>query len=78
MGRIDEAIQVRKSEQIPILNQLSSAYDLLFAQEGLALLLLERRQPGDREQAAELLSQALEAAQLLRLPAADRIRAVLE
>lgn len=78
LGRIDEAIQVRKSEQIPILNQLGSAYDLLFAQEGLALLLLERRQPGDRKQALELLSQALEAAQHLRLPVADRIRAVLE
>ncbi|HKV10991.1 MAG TPA: protein kinase [Thermoanaerobaculia bacterium] len=78
LGRIDEAIQIRKSEQIPRLNQLGSAYDLLFAQEGLALLLLERQQAGDRKQAAELLSQALEAARRLRLPVADRIRSVLE
>lgn len=77
LGRIDEAIQVRQSEQIPILDQLGSAYDLIFAQEGLALLLLDRRQPGDRKRAAELLSSALEAAQRLQLPVAERIRSAL-
>jgi len=78
LGRIDEAIRVRRSEQIPILDQLGSTYDLIFAQEGLAQLLLERRQPDDRKQAAELLSQALEAAQDLQLPVADRIRSILD
>lgn len=77
LGRIEEAIEVRQSEQIPILDQLGSAYDLIFAQEGLAMLILERRQPGDQEQAAKLLSHSLEAAQRLQLPVADRIRSVL-
>lgn len=75
LGRIDEAIQVRKSEQIPILLELGSDYDLIFAQEGLASLVLER---GERQEAAELLFDALEAAQRLRLPVADRIRSVLD
>jgi tetratricopeptide (TPR) repeat protein/predicted Ser/Thr protein kinase len=78
LGRIDEAIRVRSSEQIPILLQLGSAYDLLFAQEGLASLVLERGRPGDREEAAGLLRQALDTAERLRLPVADRIRSALE
>jgi serine/threonine protein kinase/tetratricopeptide (TPR) repeat protein len=78
LGRIDEAIQVRKSEQIPILLQLGSVYDLIFAQEGLASLILERGQPGDREEAAGLLLDALESAERLRLPVAGRIRSALE
>ncbi|HYG63228.1 MAG TPA: hypothetical protein VEL74_11655 [Thermoanaerobaculia bacterium] len=78
LGEIDEAIRVRQAEQLPLLERLGSGYDLLFAREGLALLLLERRQPGDLEQAAALLRQALDAAGRLRLPEADRIRALLD
>jgi hypothetical protein len=78
LGRVDEAIRVRESEQLPILEQLGSAYDLSPAQESLGLLYLQRRQPGDRERAAGLLHLALETAERLRLPGADRIRSLLE
>jgi len=77
LGQIDEAVQTRQAEQIPILQRLGSPYDLVFAKESLALLYLERREPGDREEAGELLCRALEFADRLRLPAADRIRSLL-
>ena len=77
LGRIDEAIQTRRSEQIPIFQRLGSIYDLVFAQESLALLYLERQEPEDREEAGELLRRSLESAERLKFPAADRIRALL-
>jgi serine/threonine protein kinase/tetratricopeptide (TPR) repeat protein len=77
LRRIDEAIRARRSEQIPILQRLGSPYDLVFAQKSLALLCLERREPGDQEEAGELLRRALEYADRLRLPVADDIRSLL-
>ena len=77
LGRLDEAIQTRQTEQIPILQRLGSIYDLVFAQESLALLYLERQEPEDREEAGELLRRSLESAERLKLPAADRIRSHL-
>jgi serine/threonine protein kinase/tetratricopeptide (TPR) repeat protein len=78
LGRTDEAIRVRETEQLPILEKLGSAYDLSLAQEGLALLYLERRLPGDRERAAALLRLALDGAEQLSLPSAERLRARIE
>lgn len=77
LGQIEEAIQTRQTEQIPILQRLGSIYDLVFAQESLALLYLERQEPEDREEAGELLRRSLESAERLKLPAADRIRSHL-
>jgi serine/threonine protein kinase/tetratricopeptide (TPR) repeat protein len=77
LGRIDEAIQARKSEQIPIFQRLGSPYDLVFAKKSLALLYLERREPGDHEEAGQLLRRSLESADRLRLPAANDIRSLL-
>ena len=76
LGKIDEAIQTRESDQIPILQRLGLIYDLVAAQERLALLYLERQEPGDREAAGELLGRSLEFAERLKLPAADRIRSL--
>ncbi|HYG61403.1 MAG TPA: serine/threonine-protein kinase, partial [Thermoanaerobaculia bacterium] len=77
LGRRDEAIRIRRSEQLPLLEQLGSAYELVAGQESLAQLHLERRRPGDREEAVTLLHRALEPAVRLRLPAEPRIRALL-
>jgi hypothetical protein len=64
-------------EQLPILEQLSSAHQISLALESLAVLYRERRQPGDRERADGLLRRALEFAAQLHPSVADRIRARL-
>jgi hypothetical protein len=42
------------------------------------LTYLKRNRPGDRETAAKLLHLALQAAEALRIPEAEKIRAILQ
>jgi tetratricopeptide (TPR) repeat protein len=77
LGQLDEAIRLRSREQMPSLRQLGVAYDLLFAQESLARLLLDRGGAGDRDEAVRLLQEAREAAVRLRLPEEERMRSLL-
>jgi len=51
---------------------------LLAASANLALTYLKRSQPGDREQATELLHKAWRDADRLRIPEADKILGILK
>ena len=56
--------------------RLGATRDLLVGQAKLALILLERNTPGDRDEAAELLRQAHAAAERMGIPEADQIRQI--
>ncbi len=73
-GETDEALRIRREEELPVYQRLGNVRDLLIGRANLALNLLSRGAAGDREEAAELLIQAREAAERLRLPEAETIR----
>jgi tetratricopeptide (TPR) repeat protein len=75
-GQLDLAVRVREREELPIYERLGARRSLLVGRTNLALLYLRRGHPGDRDVAAELLRLALEAAEDLGVPEADRIRKI--
>ncbi|MFT4559826.1 MAG: hypothetical protein ACI92S_005221 [Planctomycetaceae bacterium] len=54
--------------------RLGATRDLLVCQAEIALNLLARNAPGDRDEAAELLRQAHAAAERMGIPEAGQIR----
>jgi tetratricopeptide (TPR) repeat protein len=74
-GRRDEAIRILADEQLTVYEELNDVHGLLIAQTNLAVLYLERNEPGDRDKAAELLRRARTAAERLRVPEIQEIRA---
>ena len=76
-GELDEALRIRREEQLPVYEQLGDVRELLVARANLALSLLQRGEPNDREEAQSLLLQALREAARLRLPEAGQIIQIL-
>jgi tetratricopeptide (TPR) repeat protein/predicted MPP superfamily phosphohydrolase len=76
-GKLDEAIHIRREEELSVYEQFDLAGELLIGRMKLAQVLLKRNQAGDRECAAELLHQALRAAEQMKLPEAEKIRKLL-
>jgi tetratricopeptide (TPR) repeat protein len=77
-GELDEALRIRREEEIPVYERLGDARGLLVGRANMALIYLQRNQDSDRETARELLHLALEAAERLRIPEAERIRSILQ
>jgi len=77
-GELDEALRIRREEQLPVYERLGATRDLLVGRAKLALNLLARNAPGDREEAAELLRQARAAAEKMGIPEAGQIREIQE
>jgi hypothetical protein len=77
-GDLEEALRIRREEELPVYERLSDMRNLLIGRANLAVTYLKRAQPGDREQAAELLQLALQAAEAMRIPEASRIREILQ
>ena len=75
-GQLDEALRIRTEEQLPVFERIGATRDLLVGRANLALMHLERNQPGDREKAAELLRLARAAAEAMGIPEAEMIRGI--
>jgi len=67
-GELEEALRIYRQEVLPVFERLGDVRDLLVGRAKLAINLLQRDAPGDREEARQLLTLALEAARKLRLP----------
>ncbi len=74
---MDEAVRIQQEEEWPIYEQLGDARSLLVGRTNVALALLQRGQPGDREEARKLLGLALEAAREMRIPEAGQIEEIM-
>jgi tetratricopeptide (TPR) repeat protein len=74
-GELEEALRILREEVLPIFERLGALRDLLVGRTKLALTLLTRDAPGDREEARELLRLAFETARRLSIPETDQIRA---
>ncbi len=77
-GELDEALRIRCEEELPVYDRLGDVRLLLVGRANLAIGLLERGAPGDRDEAKHLLRLALEPARRLGLPEARRIETILE
>jgi tetratricopeptide (TPR) repeat protein len=77
-GDLNEALRIRRDEELPVYEQIGATRDLLVSRTDVALLLLARNAPGDRDEAAELLRQALVAAEQMGIPEADQIREIMD
>jgi hypothetical protein len=76
-GQLDEALRIRQEEQLPVYERLGARRDILVARANIALTLLDRDAPGDRDEAIRLLNVALEDARAMRLPEAEQIEDIL-
>jgi hypothetical protein len=74
---LDEALRIRREEELPMFERLGDGRSLLMGRTNMAIRLLERRAPGDRDEAVRLLRLALKAAERLELPVAQQIRKIL-
>lgn len=77
-GQLDEALRIRKEEQLPVFERLGDIRSLLVGRANLARTLLQRGRDGDRLEAADLLQRALRSAEDLRLPDAEQIRTIMK
>jgi len=75
-GDLDEALRVRTEEELPVYVKLGDVRLLLVGRANLAMYLQSRNRPGDRAEARRLLLLALAAAEKLRVPEAEQIRAL--
>jgi tetratricopeptide (TPR) repeat protein len=76
-GKLEEALKIRQEKELPVFQRLGARRELLVAQTNLALTYLKRAQGGDREQARALLQEALQSAEDMGLPEAEKIRETL-
>ena len=76
-GQLDEALRIQREEEIPVYEALGDVRELLFGRKNLALTLRARSRPGDIEEARDLLTLALVAAEGLQVPEAQTIRQLL-
>ena len=77
-GRLDEALRIRREEELPVYERLGDVRSLLVGRANLALLLLTRNQSSDRDEAQRLLCLALADARRMQLPEAQQIEAILQ
>jgi hypothetical protein len=77
-GDLDEALRIRREEELPVYERLGATRDLLVGRAKVALNLLARNAPRDREEAAELLRQAHAAAEKMGITEAGQIREIMD
>jgi len=73
-GDLDEALRIRRDEELPVYERLGDVRSLLVGRTNLALTLLNRNHPEDRNEAADLLRLALRDAEAMGIPEAATIR----
>ena len=76
-GQLDEALRIRREEQLPVFQKLGARREVLVCEANIALTLLRRKGPGDREQAVMLLNKARAEATQMKLPEAQQIESLL-
>lgn len=76
-GQLDEALHIRLQEQLPVLEKLGDKHGKTIAQTNIAMLFWLRNADGERERAAELFTQALQAARQLQMAEVADIKTLM-
>lgn len=74
---LEESLRIRKDLEIPTYERLGDLRSLAAAKNNLAMVFLQRNQPGDRELARTHLQEALVLAESMRIPEAHSLRVML-
>ncbi len=74
-GQLDEALSILR-EGLPVYERLGDVRERVVCQTNIALILLARGQSEDRDEIVRLLAEARAAAEGLRIPEAEQIRAI--
>lgn len=77
-GNLDEALRIRREEELPVYEKLGDVRSLLLGRTNLALLLLDRGESADMQEIKRLLNQALVAAVRMQLPEAGQIAGIMK
>ena len=77
-GELDEALRIRREEELPVYERLGDVRSLLVGRANLAIYLMGRGEPDDLVEARRLLELALEAAIKMRLPEVGTIHELLD
>ncbi len=77
-GQLDEALRIRREEQLPVFERLGATRDMLVCRANIGLNYLARGSAADRQQALEYLHRALADAQRLCIPEAQQIEAIIQ
>jgi hypothetical protein len=73
--QLDDALRIRRDEELPVYERLGGVRNLLIGQTKLATDLVGRGQVVDTAEVIALLAAALHAARRLRIPEASQISA---
>jgi len=76
-GELDEALRIRTEEELPVYKRLGDVRSILVTQTKTAIILMQL-EPPRRKEANQLLCQALQAAQQMRIPEAGQIEEYLQ
>ena len=66
-------MHIRRERELPVYQKLGARHDVLVCEVNIALMLLLRKAPGDREHAVMLLNKARAEATQMKLPEAQQI-----
>lgn len=78
IGELNEALRIRREEELPVYERLQSVRDLLVCRTEIGINYLVRGAAGDHQKALELLNLALQDAQRLKLPEAQQIAGIIQ
>ena len=76
-GQFDEALRIFQQEVLPVYEQLGNIHGQAITRANIAVLLWQRNADGDRSRAAELFTQALQAARQCQLAEVASIEAAM-
>jgi CHAT domain-containing protein/tetratricopeptide (TPR) repeat protein len=76
-GELEKALRIREQEQLPVYERLGNMREKAVAQTNMAITLMQF-EPPRRQEANQLLCEALQAAQQMRIPEAGQIRRILK
>ncbi len=77
-GELDEALCIYLEEQLPVFERLGDVYSSLICKTNIGILLINRQQFGDIDQALVLLHEARDVAEKMGFPEANKIDAIIE
>ena len=73
-GDLDEALRIRREEELPVYERLGDVRSLLVARANTAITLLRMHKSAE---ASDLLFSALDSAESMRIPEAETIRSII-
>ena len=76
-GELDEALRIHREEELPVYERIGDVRERSACQYNTAIVFLRRNQGADRRRAKELLTDALSAAERLKIPETKQIRQLM-